>query len=777
MKKAKMALSVGIIAVQLATGIFFFAPPKAQAALASIVVSPGSATVGVGSTQQFNAIGIDQNGMPGDPTGPITWTSSDTNVGTIDNSGLFTALAVGPTTITATNGTVSGTASVMVTASAPVLTTINVTPAAATLDVGQTQQFNAETLDQYGNPISEPVFWMSSDNSVGSIDDMTGIFQAGAAGTTTISAFASDGITNGTADVTVNSVNSVLTSINTAPFNASTFIGGIQHTSAVAFDQNGAVFSGAVITWSSDNTAVATVAVDPLPANGTNATITAVGVGTANISATATDPATGASFSGTVAGQGVIPITVVSLNPPVLTTVNLTPANPTMLVGDTWQFTVATLDQNGAHFPATVTFSSSDPAVATVDPNTGWYSAVAPGTATITATANGTVSGTTLITVQPAAPVLTTINVTPANPAVTVGGNQQMTVDTLDQYGASIPATVTWSSSDTATGVIDSGTGMFTALAAGTTTVTATSGNVTGITVVTVNAAPVVPPKPVLTIINVTPGSAALNIGDTQKMSAQAFDQNGNPIRATMTWSSSDKAVATVDSKGLVSAVGAGQATIKASSGGKSGSAGITVNAPAAPPIVPATNLSILNTGVSKISANSADISWDTSADATGRVVFGTNKKKLSASVSSDTASSHQSVTLSGLRKNKKYYYQITAQLPDGSQQAQSGIMAFRTTKNNSAGLQAVSISVQDISSDSAAIKFSTSADSLASVQYGTKKNRLRITVSDNEAATAHSITLTGLTANTKYFYRVITRLPDGSGRTQSTVHSFRTGG
>lgn len=94
------------------------------AALTSIIVSPSTATLNVGATQQFTATAKDQygNAMTGIN---ITWTSSNPAVGTVSPtsattssdgkaSTTFTAKAAGSTTITATNGTVSKSASVTV---------------------------------------------------------------------------------------------------------------------------------------------------------------------------------------------------------------------------------------------------------------------------------------------------------------------------------------------------------------------------------------------------------------------------------------------------------------------------------------------------------------------------------------------------------------------------------------------------------------------------------------------------------------------------------------
>lgn len=80
--------------------------------LTSITVSPSAVTLAKGHTQTFTAQPKDQFGNPISAT--ITWNSSNTAVGTITQNGLFTALSTGSTTITALNGSVSGTASVTV---------------------------------------------------------------------------------------------------------------------------------------------------------------------------------------------------------------------------------------------------------------------------------------------------------------------------------------------------------------------------------------------------------------------------------------------------------------------------------------------------------------------------------------------------------------------------------------------------------------------------------------------------------------------------------------
>ena len=81
------------------------------------------------------------------------------------------------------------------------------------------------------------------------------------------------------------------------------------------------------------------------------------------------------------------------------------------------------------------------------------------------------------------------------------------------------------------------------------------------------------------TQLAVTPGTATLRaVGRTVQLSAEVLDQLGRPMSgASVAWSSGDRAVATVDANGLVTAAGNGEATITATAGDASGTAVITV--------------------------------------------------------------------------------------------------------------------------------------------------------------------------------------------------------
>ncbi len=83
---------------------------------------------------------------------------------------------------------------------------------------------------------------------------------------------------------------------------------------------------------------------------------------------------------------------------------------------------------------------------------------------------------------------------------------------------------------------------------------------------------------PTVTSIVVTPDAAALAVGETVSLAAEASDASGDPVaQATFAWQSSLESVATVTADGLVTAVGMGTANITATSGGASGSATASV--------------------------------------------------------------------------------------------------------------------------------------------------------------------------------------------------------
>ncbi len=166
------------------------APFNTTAPIAHILLEPPSAEIEIGAQQQFNARAFDANGR--ELNGVLfQWQTSDATVATINHNGLAHGLIAGTCNITAqARGVRAAPAPLNVRESPPVLTRIEVAPAALTLPIGVQQQFGARAFDQRGQEMRGVMFaWTSSDPNVAAIDQ-SGLTDTRAQGTTTISATA-----------------------------------------------------------------------------------------------------------------------------------------------------------------------------------------------------------------------------------------------------------------------------------------------------------------------------------------------------------------------------------------------------------------------------------------------------------------------------------------------------------------------------------------------------------------------------------------------------------
>jgi len=291
-----------------------------------------------------------------------------------------------------------------------------------------------------------------------------------------------------------------LTSVVVTPATPALVTGGTVQLTATPEDQTGATFAGATTTFVSSNSAIATVSNTGL--------VTGVSQGSATITATSV------SGSTSVTGTSVVTVTA-PVQIPVLTNVTVSPLTASIIVGATQQLTVATVDQNGTAITSTLTYSSSDPAKATID-NNGLVSAISPGTSTITVTAvNGTttLSGTATITVT-AIPVLTNISITPTSTSIIASSTQQLAVATTDQTAAPIAATLSFASDNTAVATVDN-TGLVTGVSAGLATITVSAVNgtttISGTSAITVTLSPIVAFTANPTSVVITKASALIS--------------------------------------------------------------------------------------------------------------------------------------------------------------------------------------------------------------------------------------------------------------------------
>jgi uncharacterized protein YjdB len=356
--------------------------------LTTITLSPQTPSVTLGNTQQFTATTFDQFGAP--MTATIAWSSGNTSVGTIDPAtGLFTAAAVGTSTITATSGAMNNSTVVTVTAIPPVLASIALSPLAPSIVAGSTQQFTATPLDQFGAPIVATLAWTSSNTSVGIVNS-TGYFTSSLDGTTTINV-SSVAVINSTV-VTVTVPASVTFTIT-----SSAGINGTISPLGTTIVPSGA--SQAYTITPNTGFTVSSVLVDTVSVGAvTNYTFT-------NVTANHTISASFAAI------------------PPVLTTITLSPQTPSVTLGNTQQFTATTFDQFGSPMTATIAWSSGNTSVGTID-STGLLTSIAAGTTTITA-ASGAVNNSTTATVtlqiDTVAPTTTATAVNSSNASYSFG--------------------------------------------------------------------------------------------------------------------------------------------------------------------------------------------------------------------------------------------------------------------------------------------------------------------------------------------------------------------
>ena len=460
----------------------------------------------------------------------VTWATSNKAVATVDAAGKVTAWRAGKATIRAKSGKKSAYCKLSVTASA---TGISLSESTLELTEGETATLTAKVEPANS---TDPVTWSSSDPSVATVDD-TGKVTAVKAGVAEITAKAGD--MSATCAVTVKAKVIAVTSVSLDKTTLDLTEGDTETLTATVSPDNA---TDKTVSWSSSDASVATV--------DQAGKVAAVKAGTATITAKAGDKS--ATCAVTVKAK-VVAVTSVSLDK---TTLDLTE-------GDTETLT-ATVDPDNAT-DKTVSWSTSDSSVATVG-DTGKVTAVKAGTATITAKA-GDKSATCAVTVKAKVIAVTSVSLDKTTLDLTEGDTETLTA-TVGPDNAT-DKTVTWSSSDNSVATVDDN-GKVTAVKAGTATITAKAGDKSATCAVTVKAKVIA-----VTSVTLDVTSCTLQVGESKTLTATV-----NPSDATdktVSWSSSDASVATVDQAGKVTAVKTGSATITAKAGDKTASCTVKV--------------------------------------------------------------------------------------------------------------------------------------------------------------------------------------------------------
>ena len=510
--------------------------------VATVTVTPATASLTVGQTTPLAVVLKDQSGAV--LTGrTVVWTTSNSAVATVSSSGTVTAVGGGTATITATSEGKSGTSTITVTL-IPV-GSVAVSPATASVAATTTTSLNAVVKDVNGTVVTDRlVTWSSSNTSVATVSP-AGVVTGVAIGTATITATSET--KSGTATITV--TQAPVATVTVTPPSSTVVINTTTTLVAVTKDANGVVLNGRAVTWSSDNTTIATVSA--------GGGVTAKATGTATITATS-EGKTGTAL------VTVVPVPVAS--------VTVTPLSANVFVGSQQTFAAITKDAGGQTLTGrAVSWSSSASSIATVS-TSGVVTAVAVGTAVITATSEGKSGTATTFVLQ--VPV-GSVTVSPS-PATVVGTQTvQLTATVKDQNGVVVTdRVVNWSTNSPSSAAVSS-TGLVSGNNTGSTplsaTITATSETKSGSTTVTVT------PNPVATV-TVSPSPASVKKGNRVTLTATPTDANSNPLTGrAVTWSSSNTTIATVATNGQVTGVNPGSAVITATIDGKTGTSNLTV--------------------------------------------------------------------------------------------------------------------------------------------------------------------------------------------------------
>lgn len=341
--------------------------------LSSIVVTPATASIQAGQTQQFTATAKYSDGSTTNVSSTATWTVSSASIASMSNAGLATAIAEGSASVMASLDGINGSAALIVQSATKTVTSVSVTPASASTPVGATQQFTATATYNDGTTsnVSATATWSSSAPTIATIST-SGLATAVAGGQATLTATYQG--KSGSAALT--SIALTVTSVAVSPTSANVQVGQTQQFTATATYSNG--MTGNVTStaaWSSSAPSIATISASGLA--------TALSGGQATVMA---------SYQGQSGSAALTAIPVTSLS--------VTPTSVSLIVGGVQQFTATATYANGStgNVTSSATWTSGNPSVVEVN-SAGFAVAVGAGAATSVTAAFGGFNSSATVTV------------------------------------------------------------------------------------------------------------------------------------------------------------------------------------------------------------------------------------------------------------------------------------------------------------------------------------------------------------------------------------------
>jgi alpha-tubulin suppressor-like RCC1 family protein/uncharacterized protein YjdB len=335
------------------------------------------------------------------------------------------------------------------------------------------------------------------------------------------------------------------------PAAASISVGGELPLTAFTADAAGNPLANRAVAWRSTDTTVATVSA----AGVARGQVRGVAAGSADIEATVEGKAQRAR------------VTVTTVRAPVAQ-VTVTLAQASLAAGDSARISALAKAQDGTTLgDRPVTWTSSDSTVARVT-RAGFVVTLNQGAATLVAVAEGQRSEAR-ITVTPAR--VAEVVVEPTGVSLQVGGSDTLRATARDARGNPLAGRAArWQSANAGVATV-SASGVVTARARGSTTITATVENRSVRVPVSVNAVPVA-------AVELAPARVEVEVGGNASLTVTARDARQAVLRdRAANWTSSNEAVARVSAAGLVTGIAAGDARITAQIEGKDASATVRV--------------------------------------------------------------------------------------------------------------------------------------------------------------------------------------------------------
>lgn len=446
------------------------------AELVSMNIEPVDPSLPDGLSLQLAVTGLFTDGTTSPLNGQVTWTCDDPAIATVSSAGLATALDPGQATLRASLGSVSTSTSLRVTDAE--LVSIQVTPPAPSLPDGLILQLAAEGrfTDNSTRPLTDQVTWSTSAPEVALVSG--GQVLAVDPGTARIQA-SLGGITGGV-DLTVNPAE--LVSLEIGPRNPTLAAGLSLSMQAVGRYTDGSTPDITTeVSWTSSDSTRAEVEL-------TTGLVSALAEGTTTIQATL---------------DGRTDQTELTVSEAELVSLKVTPADRSLADGLTLQYHAEGTFTDGSMVDLTeqVTWTSSQAAavISNVPGSRGLATALEPGDTSIEASRGAIMAGTNLRITDAE---LVSLTVTPIDSSLPVNLSRQFTASGRFTDNSVQPLTdqVSWVSTDPTRAAVTSG-GLVTGLMAGTATIEAWSGSVSGSTGLTVSNAVVVglelrPPDP-----------------------------------------------------------------------------------------------------------------------------------------------------------------------------------------------------------------------------------------------------------------------------------------